>query len=364
MDLWLLELLNRRLASPLWDAATVALTTVGLVALSVVALPLWRRHRPLAVALLFSQGLGLFLGLVLQELIGRPRPTGVHLLLGQPSTGSFPSGHAVLVAAAATVLAASDLPRRGRAAAVTLAVGVALSRVAVGHHWPSDVLAGALLGVGVGAAAHGLLARGERGLGRLRWLLWPQVGLVAVVSLAAWLGLLRGGVPLPLTDKSCHFLLFGGIAFWLALGWEAPGRARGPARGPRGLPLAVLLPFGLALVEEALQGLSAVRTFDLLDLSCDLAGMTFGWLVARWLWWWAGRRKVYSDRCAGSAALATSRPAASATAASTAENAVSTPAITSRWSIAESALNPTEPGTSRRIPGTEATREGCLERRA
>jgi undecaprenyl-diphosphatase len=282
MDTWLFELLNRRLAGPLWDGAALALTTVGLFLLPALALPLWRRRRPLALALLFSQGLGLFLGLVLQELIARPRPPGARLLLGQPSTGSFPSGHAVLAVAAATVLWASDLPRRWRLTVAFLAAGVAASRVAVGHHWPSDVLAGALLGLGVGLGAHGLLARGERGLRRYRWLLWPQAALVAVVSLAAWLGLLTAGVPLPLSDKACHFLLFGGIAFWLALGWEDPGRA--PARGPQGLPLAVLVPFGLALAEEALQGISPVRTFDLVDLGCDLAGMVLGWGVARGLW--------------------------------------------------------------------------------
>ncbi|MFH1469309.1 MAG: phosphatase PAP2 family protein [Pseudomonadota bacterium] len=289
MDTWLLELFNRRMACPLWDGAAVALTTVGLALLPALVLPLWRRRRPLAMALLCSQGLGLSLGLVLQELIGRPRPAGARLLLGLPSTGSFPSGHAVLCVAAAAVLWCSDLPRRWRWAAALLAVGVALSRVAVGHHWPSDVLAGALLGVGVGLASQGLFVRGERGLGRLRWLLWPQAALVAVVCLAAWLGLLRAGVPLPLSDKSCHFLLFGGIAFWLALGWEDPGRAGGPARGPLRLPLAVLVPFALALAEEGLQGLSPIRTFDLLDLSCDLGGMALGWALARGLWWWARR---------------------------------------------------------------------------
>jgi hypothetical protein len=260
-----------------------------------LALPLWRRHRNLALALFGSQGIGLFLGLVLQELIARPRPAGARLLLGQPSTGSFPSGHAVLVVAAATVLWTSDLPRRWRVAAAVLAAGVALSRVAVGHHWPSDVLAGGLLGLGVGFAAHGLWDSGARGLGRLRWFFWPQAALVVVVSLAAWFGLLLAGVPLPLSDKTCHFLLFGGLAFWLALGWEDPGRPGGPVRGPLRLPLAVLLPFGLALAEEALQGLAPFRTWDLRDLGCDLSGMILGWGVAWGMWRVVVRRAAGSD---------------------------------------------------------------------
>jgi undecaprenyl-diphosphatase len=36
------------------------------------------------------------------------------------------------------------------ASAVAMAIGMAWSRIATAHHYPSDVLAGAFLGVGVG----------------------------------------------------------------------------------------------------------------------------------------------------------------------------------------------------------------------
>ena len=64
---------------------------------------------------------------------------------------SFPSGH-TLHAVSFTVSVCSSLP----ALAVVLvpaAVLIALSRVVLGLHYPSDVLAGGLLGALLGAAA-------------------------------------------------------------------------------------------------------------------------------------------------------------------------------------------------------------------
>jgi undecaprenyl-diphosphatase len=58
---------------------------------------------------------------------------------------SFPSGHAASSFAAATALA-SFYPQTAPLV-FALSTGVALSRVHLGHHFPSDVTAGALLGV-------------------------------------------------------------------------------------------------------------------------------------------------------------------------------------------------------------------------
>jgi undecaprenyl-diphosphatase len=73
-------------------------------------------------------------------------------LLDLPSTSSFPSGHATVSFACATVLALA-VPRL-RAPLFALAALIAFSRVYVGVHYPFDVLAGAALGLllGVGIA--------------------------------------------------------------------------------------------------------------------------------------------------------------------------------------------------------------------
>jgi undecaprenyl-diphosphatase len=71
-------------------------------------------------------------------------------LVRQPLTSSFPSGHAASAAAFATGVALES----GRLGAVVAPVGgaVAASRVYVGVHYPSDVVAGCVLGVGAALA--------------------------------------------------------------------------------------------------------------------------------------------------------------------------------------------------------------------
>ncbi|MET7889355.1 bifunctional phosphatase PAP2/diacylglycerol kinase family protein [Streptomyces avermitilis] len=92
--------------------------------------------------------------------VRRPRPVldpvpHVRRLKRQPITTSFPSGHSASAAAFATGVA---LESRGLGAAVVpLAAAVALSRVYTGVHFPSDVLAGAALGVGAAFAVRGLV---------------------------------------------------------------------------------------------------------------------------------------------------------------------------------------------------------------
>ena len=71
-------------------------------------------------------------------------------LVETPVTYSFPSGHATVSFACATVLALA-VPRL-RLPLYTLAALIAFSRVYVGVHFPFDVLAGAALGVGIATA--------------------------------------------------------------------------------------------------------------------------------------------------------------------------------------------------------------------
>ena len=104
---------------------------------------------------------GMLVGNVcLKNFIARPRPCwldeSVPLLIARPSDYSFPSGHTMAGAIGATILMAAD--RRFGWAAIPLAVLIAFSRLYLYVHFPSDVLGGAVLGVGIGL----LMLYGER----------------------------------------------------------------------------------------------------------------------------------------------------------------------------------------------------------
>lgn len=77
---------------------------------------------------------------------------------GGRASWSFPSGHAALAFAVATSASLSAPAWYVVVPAVGWAAAVSASRVWLGVHYPSDVLAGAVLGAGLAAAAHVLVA--------------------------------------------------------------------------------------------------------------------------------------------------------------------------------------------------------------
>ena len=82
--------------------------------------------------------------------VGRERPLlDEHPPLAKaPSKLSFPSAHATSSVAAATAL--GRVEPRARPALFTLAAAICVGRPYLGMHYPSDVLAGALLGIVLG----------------------------------------------------------------------------------------------------------------------------------------------------------------------------------------------------------------------
>ncbi len=136
--------------------ATDAAETPMIAALAVLtaagAALAWRRWRePMLVAVAVTGEVLNFVTIAL--LVDRPRPPVGHLDMAPP-TSSFPSGHTAAAVALYGVWALLAWQRsrstllRGLLTLLAIAVpiAVALSRMYRGMHYPTDVLAGALLG--------------------------------------------------------------------------------------------------------------------------------------------------------------------------------------------------------------------------
>lgn len=124
-------------------------TLQWLLGLACVAFLLLIRQRWEAVWLVASLGGASFLNSIFKLSLNRPRPELVPHLV-RVSNASFPSGHAMISAAIyltlAAMLAEAQTSRVTRgflmAMAVVLVLLIGVSRVYLGVHWPSDVLAG------------------------------------------------------------------------------------------------------------------------------------------------------------------------------------------------------------------------------
>lgn len=121
------------------------------------ALALSVRRRRLAADVLIGGTTAWVLGKGVKAFVGRDRPDGLIedvLIRGDVQTGlGFPSGHAAIAAALATV-AGPYLGRSTRRAAWGLVGTVALGRMFVGAHLPVDVVGGTALGWTIGAGVH------------------------------------------------------------------------------------------------------------------------------------------------------------------------------------------------------------------
>lgn len=151
LDIDLFRQLNGAGSNSLLDAIMVAFTIAGTIYVIVLlAIPLWLKgKREASIDLLALLALVTIVTEIVKVAVDRQRPnlelTGVHTILSA-SGPSFPSAHAARAFAVA-VLVAAKTRRTWAPAAYAVASLVALSRVYLGVHWPSDVIAGALFGI-------------------------------------------------------------------------------------------------------------------------------------------------------------------------------------------------------------------------
>ncbi|QID17869.1 phosphatase PAP2 family protein [Nitrogeniibacter mangrovi] len=169
----------------LTDQASVA-SVAAWMALALLVKPVF------AAAVLLSWPAGIVLVRGLKYLVDAPRPEvllppdAIHVIGVRLDTLSFPSGHTATAFAVASALLFSLSPG-ARALwllpALSLATAIGLSRIAVGAHWPVDVLAGAAIGwlCGVSGA-----------LWAQRWRFWTRrAGMLVLAGLGLVSGMAR-----------------------------------------------------------------------------------------------------------------------------------------------------------------------------
>jgi len=131
------------------NAAELLFLGALLVAFSLVRGPARRGARRAVVAAGLSAGLALAIAHFVAAAVNRPRPfvadpSAVHVFSHHAADPGFPSDHATAAFAIAVAIMLRD--RRWGAVALAFACVLAVGRVAMGVHYPSDVLAGAVLG--------------------------------------------------------------------------------------------------------------------------------------------------------------------------------------------------------------------------
>lgn len=151
------EFIRNRFLTPV----LVAVTTLGNVGMIWILISLgllcFKKTRKIGcmglLALLFSLCVN---NLLLKNLAARQRPfdaiPALTPLVRKPTDYSFPSGHTAAAFAAACVFYRT-LPKRFGIPLMVLASVIAVSRIYVGVHYPSDVLVGLISGTALSYAA-------------------------------------------------------------------------------------------------------------------------------------------------------------------------------------------------------------------
>ncbi len=163
-DFAILDWMQDALRSDFLDFLMPKITLIGEHGIFYIAvgilLVFFRRYRRAGITILSGLTIGYVLvNLIVKNLVARARPfqinTAVELLIKAPRDYSFPSGHALHGFMFATVLMFYD--KRLGIPAMIAAVLVSFSRLYLYVHFPTDVLAGALMGIGIGVGSYYLV---------------------------------------------------------------------------------------------------------------------------------------------------------------------------------------------------------------
>ena len=152
MDFEILYALNG-IHSEVLDKIMIGITYLGekgifWISIGVILL-FFKKTRKCGLFMLISMMIGLILGNgLLKNLVARQRPCwiddSIHLLIANPKDFSFPSGHTLASFEAAITILLFN--KKWGVVALITAILIGISRLYLFVHFPTDVLAGAVLG--------------------------------------------------------------------------------------------------------------------------------------------------------------------------------------------------------------------------
>ena len=160
IDFGILDFIQQNLRNPFFDFLMPFLSAIGEAGIVWIVICIGmlfpKKTRMWAIAGLLAMLVTWLSGeVILKNLIGRVRPCNVNLavdmLVDRPSSYSFPSGHTSSSFACATVI--FRMNKKWGIGALILAALIGFSRLYNYVHFPTDVLAGAVIGAAIGFLA-------------------------------------------------------------------------------------------------------------------------------------------------------------------------------------------------------------------
>ena len=165
-ELGILDFIRNNIANPVLDKIMPLITKLGddgifWIVLAVVLL-IFKRTRKTGLCIGLALLMGFIVGnLFLKNVFARIRPydlnTDIQILVPHLSDYSFPSGHTLASFEAATAIFINN--KKWGIPALCLATLIALSRLYLYVHYPTDVLVGILLGIGFGVISCAIIKK-------------------------------------------------------------------------------------------------------------------------------------------------------------------------------------------------------------
>ena len=157
IDFKILNMIQEKLSCSFLDFLMPKITFLGnsglIWIITAILMLFFSKYRKTGITMSAGLCSGLLIGnIALKNIVARQRPCwineSVNMLIDIPSDYSFPSGHTLSSFLAATIIMHTN--KKLGIAAYIIATLIAFSRLYLYVHFPSDVIAGALIGITIG----------------------------------------------------------------------------------------------------------------------------------------------------------------------------------------------------------------------